>query len=355
MKENRLWEVSFCKGIAMLMILLCHATQKFDIPYELKYIPRFGEMGCQMFFILSAFCLSLSFDKHKYSLSSYYKKRFISIAPGYWLTVGVFVVFALLTEGYGGGNFLHINTEPKNILANLGLIHGLVPTEANNKVVKGGWYVGTLVILYLLFPLLKTVYDKNNKKPLLLIAELQLFCFVILAVINYVFPTMSLDNNKFLYFCFLNQLPCFALGIVLYDYYRNKKYIDIKNSLLKSIGFGVFSFLLFFSYMKYSYVFMPLVFGVAFSYLFVYLLKLGAPRHKKLVSNISIVGDNSYPIYLIHPIILYSGVYILNTYYHTNVVIYLLWLPASFALVMAFSYLYNKCINCFTSLVSKIL
>lgn len=102
-------------------------------------------------------------DRRNDSVKDFYKRRLLSIAQGYWISIAVYVGFGLFTE-YVGGNFLGINTEPGNVGANFCLIHGLIPTEANNKVVKGGWYVGTLVILYLLFPLLRKLYKKCASK-----------------------------------------------------------------------------------------------------------------------------------------------------------------------------------------------
>lgn len=353
--SNRIIQISFFKGIAILMILLCHASQKFNTPTVFHPIPSFCQMGCQIFFAISAFSLCMSMDRRNNSLKDFYKRRFFSIAPGYWFSIGVYVGFAIITDYIGGGNFLNINTDVENIVANVSLVHGLIPTEANNKVVKGGWYVGTLVLLYLLFPTLRSLYNKITQRVngRVFIILIQIISFSLLAIINKIYPILSLNNNKFLYFSFVNQLPSFCIGILLYDLYKNNKIYCVNYPLVKSLLIGLVAFLLFFSHRYYAYVFEPAVFTVAFAYLFIYSLK------KDIVSNklcriITSYGDISYAIYLIHPLFLYTATYLLNTYYQTGLLVYILWLPISFVLVYSLSVLYNKIIIKFQSLFRKI-
>lgn len=258
----------------------------------------------------------------------------------------------------GGGNFLGINTEPGSVGANFCLIHGLIPTEANNKVVKGGWYVGTLVILYLLFPLMRKLYEKCASKTngLVFILVVQVVSFFLLASINLAYPSLTLSNNKFLYFSFINQLPCFCFGIWLYDLYKNGRINSVKHPLVKSITIGIIAFLLFFSRYHYSFIFEPGVFTIAFSYLFIYSLqkeKIVDVSDSKLNRIICGMGNNSYSIYLIHPLIVYTGTYLLNTFYNTGLLVYVLWLPASLFIVYYVSIVYGVIIEKFQSIIRQ--
>ena len=354
-KKSKLWQISFFKGVAMLMIVLCHASQKFDIPTAFHVIPSFCQMGCQIFFALSAFSLCLSMDRKNDSVRAFYKRRFFSIAPGYWLAVITYVCFALITERTGEGNFLHINISLDNIGANIGLVHGLIPTEANNKVVKGGWYVGTLVLLYLLFPLLRNLYRMFEKRinDFAIILVVQITSFLLLSLIYFFYPSLSLANNKFLYFSFVNQLPSFCVGILLYNIFKKNKFNDVKYPLVKSVLIGLVALLLFFSHFHHSFVFEPLVFTSAFAYLFIYSLQLKVFKYNTLSRIILKYGENSYAIYLIHPLILYTGAYLLNTYYHTGLLIYMAWIPLSFVVVYYFGMLYNSIISKVQTLFSR--
>lgn len=60
--------VDIFKGIAIMMVVLVHSAQTFDLPKEVAYIPKLGQMGCQIFYLLSSFTLIYSFRGVNYSL-----------------------------------------------------------------------------------------------------------------------------------------------------------------------------------------------------------------------------------------------------------------------------------------------
>ena len=51
--------IDLIRGIAIWMVFLNHLGQAFDVPFE---ITRFGQMGCQMFFVVSGFTCCYSFN-----------------------------------------------------------------------------------------------------------------------------------------------------------------------------------------------------------------------------------------------------------------------------------------------------
>ena len=79
------------------MVLLVHSTHRFELPVLLDEVCKFGQMGCQIFFVTSAFCISMSYEKRKESIGSFYMRRFVSVAPGYWITIVLNLVTVLIT------------------------------------------------------------------------------------------------------------------------------------------------------------------------------------------------------------------------------------------------------------------
>ena len=144
---NRNNTIDFIRGIGIAMIFLVHYGQAFGNPL----FTRIGQMGCQAFFFASGYTCSISFKKNT-NIKVFYKKRYISLAYGYYtiLTVTVFanIIFKLLLNI----DFYGTNTGPVSIICNILMIHGLLPF-CNNNVFPGGWFVGTIVIMYLLHPL----------------------------------------------------------------------------------------------------------------------------------------------------------------------------------------------------------
>ena len=53
--------VDYFKGIAILMVVLVHSEQTFELPEGINYIPRLGQLGCQIFFLLSCFTICYNF------------------------------------------------------------------------------------------------------------------------------------------------------------------------------------------------------------------------------------------------------------------------------------------------------
>ena len=53
----------FCKGIAILFVVLCHSHQTFTLPTPLNSVFSFFQIGVQLFMLLSAMGLCFSYSK----------------------------------------------------------------------------------------------------------------------------------------------------------------------------------------------------------------------------------------------------------------------------------------------------
>ncbi len=135
---NRINAISFYKGLAIMLVIMVHTSQCFCLVEPFSYITKFGDLGCQIFFTLSAFCLCLSFENRQETYAGYMKRRLKRIAPGYWLTILLSVSLALVSLLTLGKNVMGISLKPFDIAANVVLINGMCPQSANNQVVRGG-------------------------------------------------------------------------------------------------------------------------------------------------------------------------------------------------------------------------
>lgn len=51
-------DVDFLKGIAIILVMVCHASQPISAyNATIKMILSFGQLGCQIFFFLSGFLM----------------------------------------------------------------------------------------------------------------------------------------------------------------------------------------------------------------------------------------------------------------------------------------------------------
>lgn len=308
---KKIESVAYYKGIAMVMVIIVHLSFAFDgLSLYISAPCLFGQMGCQIFFVLSAFCLCLSYEKSNHHTLQFYKKRFFSIAPGWWATILINLLFAKLSILICGSNIFWTAVNMKSVLINVFFLNGLANNYTNNLCVRGGWYIGTTIVLYFLFPLLFYVYKKYRESNICLIQSLvllQLFNAGIIYILAQVGGKWVIENNNFMYFSFITQLPCFCMGILCYHYITQNNFkISTKKktfiwSAFISITLCVF---LFYSNLKYSFIFVPTLMGVGFSCLFC--LTSNNKYGGGIRQYIKILGNSSYYIYLLHTFIVWD-------------------------------------------------
>lgn len=120
--SKKLEYINILRGVAVLMVILVHTSQSVKGIHFITYeIAAYGQMGVQLFFILSAYTLCLSMEKRGASegLMPFYLRRYFRIAPLYY--------FGILFYGFCNSalKFDMLNFSLKNIAANLLFIHGL--------------------------------------------------------------------------------------------------------------------------------------------------------------------------------------------------------------------------------------
>ena len=305
--NQRIWQVSFLKGIAIIMVVLVHSAQPFKV-HGLEFM----QMGCQVFFVLSGFTLALSYDKHYTDYKSFLLHRYIRLVPGYIMTIFLGLIVSGISILLFKKNITGIDTNLVDVIINLIMIHGLFPTQANNHVVRGGWFVGTMVLLYMIFPLFMKLLPKKKNSTSIWVIVLFFFIVLINCVVTLLLKlnlNFFIENNSYAYFSIFNQLPCFLLGIVLYHLWQRDDYNGVIMLLMIILGVGI-SIILFYTNTIFSFVLLPSVFGAFVINVFLLLKKCQKNTSKNVIIKlISEIGDISFPIYLIHSFIVYDAMY----------------------------------------------
>ncbi|WP_197470062.1 acyltransferase, partial [Oleiphilus sp. HI0117] len=200
----------------------------------LGYMAKYGQMGVQLFFVVSAYTLCMSFDRRSGEsrpLLSFYTRRFFRIVPVYYLgIIGYFTYRSLMASIKAGDLVIPEQYSVLNTAANVFFLHGLFP-PANNSIVPGGWSIGTEMLFYLCFPLLFVFFNRRATSLLVSIAPL-LVLFTVYFV--FYFGNVLIANNSFVYFSLLNQAPVFLVGIALY-FFLNRGTIDVNRLQLRSV------------------------------------------------------------------------------------------------------------------------
>lgn len=349
----------FFKGIAIILVILVHSHQIFVLAAPYTAVQRFGQMGCQIFFVLSSFGLCHTFSNGPVQWLPYMKKRISKLAIGYWGAIFLHAIYRVSSAIFSQESILSALHLP-GILINLFFLNGLIPIrEINNGIVRGGWFVGTTVLLYAIFPLLHKLYFTNKSniwqkyRPLLFPLAVFLASSAIVILLGSLHPMWICSNNSFMYFSFLNQMTPFVLGLVLFDVCN--RFQNARGAFCCPLLFLLLSVFLFFGNWKYAFVFCPSTMAISVALLYWHLIDNQKAFTKISVSSGTVIklicklGKLSFSIYLTHSFIVYEFssfcLSFLRRIYNNDALWYLLLLPIEFCLIVALGYAYDKCLQ----------
>ncbi|MGV0948484.1 acyltransferase family protein [Empedobacter falsenii] len=230
------------RGIAALWVVIFHVFYSYVKNYnevEDTFISDFlfhftskGYISVDLFFILSAFVLALTYNK-KFSNNiknetyfDYLKKRLIRIYPLYFIIISISLYFQYNVDFY-------------RIFTHLSLSQAFFNTGLEN-INMAAWSLSTEFFLYLIFPIIILLMTKFNSKLQIILSSILL---VLLYFIQYQDTLyFDLNNQLFLSFSTRNNLDV-SIGILAYlrtiityilgvIFFINWKKIPIINPLL---------------------------------------------------------------------------------------------------------------------------
>jgi peptidoglycan/LPS O-acetylase OafA/YrhL len=307
---KKLVYIDSLRGIAILMVIIVHNSAIIQqLSPNVKLITSYGQMGVQLFFLLSAMTLTIS-NKSKSNESShilkFYIRRFFRIAPLYYFGIVLYFFVWALRSFVEDGKFLKPEGyTAQNIMANIVFVHGFYP-PANNSIVPGGWSIGTEMAFYVIFPMLFYIIDLLAAR---FSVKIVIWFSVLIFTVNIAAQVLIMDitkqdiqNNSFLYYNLLNQLPVFSLGITLHfmeraGYFAN--YSDFFNVIMFS-AITIFLLSIWNSQLPLIYAVIPYISGISFIFLYLLFQRNQAINHLVLRR----IGELSYSIYIFHFVVI---------------------------------------------------
>jgi len=213
------------RGAAVLLVVLTHCAQATTsiVPRLGSFALDHGEMGVQLFFIVSGYTMMLTFGE-KVDLAaarSFYIRRAFRIVPLFWAAIFFYV---LMTKGQGFKLWAPDGISARDVLLTVFFLNWSSVT-ALNSVVPGGWSIAVEMQFYLLFPLIIYFFRRRNGP---------IFFYAVVALLNaigefaaqrYLIPQLAAslpENQAYLadafFYCWLpRQSICFGFGIALYQ------------------------------------------------------------------------------------------------------------------------------------------
>ncbi len=189
-------------GVAMILVVFFHSSFDLSTITPLECLKNTGDIGVDIFFLMSGFGVYFSLQKGGTS-KEFYKKRVIRILPAYFIAQGTwFVIFDIIINHNFLDFFLDIST---------------LNFWINGRL--AGWYIAACLLLYAFSP----IWFKLRGK---------LSCISVVIVI--VFYTLSvlirLTSLNVLFghlLIFTFRVPCYFIGLEFGAAYWNNKTIKV--------------------------------------------------------------------------------------------------------------------------------
>jgi len=206
----------FIYGAAILLIILYHSAL-LNVLNVFTFFKPFLDIGVEIFFFLSGICLYFSFVKNELCLS-FYKRRLIRVLPSYLVVYGIVFGYYNLYKDHNVSQFL-INYSMLDFL-----LHGLgnVP-----------WFLTTIIIFYLLYPLIYFIFFKSYKLKKLMIILFLALTEGLIIFLSVSYPHLVLATYR---------IPIFLLGAYVGKMVYEQKEIS-KKWLYLVIGALVITFI----------------------------------------------------------------------------------------------------------------
>jgi exopolysaccharide production protein ExoZ len=294
----RLYTLDYLRGFAALGIMMYHyqvwAYQVFDASTTLG---RIGVYGVSIFYVLSGLTLNVVYrDKMNNfaQVKDFFTKRIFRIYPLLWIATIIATMFIIFSGEMPGR---------MKFLLNITGLFGFV--RPHDSIANGAWSIGNELVFYAIFPLLILAM----KRKLLIIPIVISLALYLLFAFVFLGPNHILAHNWPVYTNPLNQLFLFVAGFTIGMF--NYKNTTVATILLVA---SITAFILMpttgdlvnvvIGYERIIYTILSITICYSF-----YMLNNKMPvLHKPL----SKLGEASYSVYSLHPLVFTGMKYIIK-------------------------------------------
>ncbi|MDE6314601.1 MAG: acyltransferase [Lachnospiraceae bacterium] len=286
-KERIVW-LDIVRAFAVVLIILTHfndTLKMMSITIAGKHylVPSvfangsFGTLGVSLFFLISGAALMYTYDK-ELKLSTYYWKRWKGIYPAFWICyAGAFLYYFWKRKG------IAFQAEKWTFFLTVLGFDGYTAYRIENYYILGEWFLGCIVLMYLMFPLIRKLYHKNAY-----LTFVAYTLFYVVFVWFYPFE-MSIVRNLF------TRLLDFLFGmLIIYKGKRENSWVLVLNLLL-------FVILLFYEVPLHG------MYGISLIGISCFMVLVGMSKWIKSPLFIQLcqkLGKYSYTIFLVHHVII---------------------------------------------------
>ena len=215
-KTNRAEQLQFLRFIAFLFIFMWHANA-----YHLGFMPSTGAgamCAVSFFFILSGFVTGYSSynNEQKLGIKEIKKEMWKKIKRFYPLYIGITlfsIVFSTLPGEIATHNLRGTLSSTLQLAKNTLLIQSWFPSKYF-AFVSGGWFLSTLMFLYLFNVPLRVLLNKIGKNKFRYLILILMFIVTISLAVCYCYAVRSLNAEFYNYVFPISRLGEYISGMI---------------------------------------------------------------------------------------------------------------------------------------------
>lgn len=290
---NRLYNLDYLRGLAAFGIMIYHYSTWMTGQYAAgSFIGRLGIYGVSIFYVLSGLTLfyvyqnKLSF--HLNSIAQFFKKRIFRIFPLLWFVT----IMAIVLSKH--------SPDLIKLALNFTGLFGFV--DWDGYFTTGAWSIGNELVFYVFFPFF--ILFANKSKISLAILSLLIFGIYIYFAFYILDDTKTLTQQWRNYVNPLNQVFLFLGGFLIGLTFKN---LSIKSWLSISMIIGGVILFIFYPAEGNTIVLVSginrLIFTFCCFLICLGFYKLSFKLPSFLDKPLTLLGEASYSVYLLHPIV----------------------------------------------------
>ncbi|MCI8273614.1 MAG: acyltransferase [Clostridia bacterium] len=279
-KKEKIFYIDFIRVLSMFMIVTYHfyahfAENNIVGTNTIFSNGKWGIIGVALFFMISGASLMYNY-KEKLELKQYIKKRFVGIYPMFWIAYGaLFIYLFYMNKGNVWG------LPPQNMLASLFAMDGYLSPYIKTFYLIGEWFLGCIVLIYLVFPLLRKIVNKYPKTTFVIATILNLA-----VLLFYKNGTMPINKN------FIVSIYSFLLGMYI---------INVKQFKIWQAGIGLIIAIIGYLLPAKDMNMLVLFTNISAYGLFITIAYVGQKIKNIIIQKIfTTIGKYSYAIFLVH-------------------------------------------------------
>jgi len=188
MDNSKLDFVDTLRGYAILGVVAVHSSLGKS-NFIGSSLVGWGAKGVQLFYLMSAFTLMLSFKKNSFQnndILNFYIRRIFRIIPMFYIAI-ITWIFLSSNNIYITNDYRYISLG--SIFSHFLLLHGLNPNW-QDSLVPGGWSVAVESIFYIFCPLFFRYITSLNKSIIFLTISIYIG-----SIITYLLNSLSIIPN----------------------------------------------------------------------------------------------------------------------------------------------------------------